>query len=183
MTRDQALQLVKEKIQNQNLVKHCLAVEAIMKALAEHFGEDTDIWSLTGLLHDIDYEETKEHPEEHSLKGAKMLKDLGLTEEIVQAVKVHNEIHGFSRISLLDKSLYAVDPLTGLITAATLILPSKKLTNVSVKSVLKRFKEPRFAAGANRQAIKSVEDVGLTLEQFVEIGLKVMQGIADELGL
>ncbi|MBU1036932.1 HDIG domain-containing protein [Patescibacteria group bacterium] len=183
MTREQTLQLVKEKIQSQNLIKHCLAVEAMMKAIAKHLNQDIESWSQAGLLHDIDYEETKDNPEEHSLKGAEMLKELGLTEEIVQAVKVHNEMHNLPRQSLMDKTLFAVDPLTGLITAAVLVLPSRKLADLSPESILKRFKEPRFAAGANRQAIKSIEDINVSLEEFIKIGLTAMQNIADDLGL
>ena len=183
MNRQEALQLVNEKIQNPNLVKHCLAVERVMISLAEHFQQDGEIWGLTGLLHDIDYETTKDNPKEHSLEGAAMLKDFGLGEEICYAVKVHNEIHGLPRLSLLDKCLYAVDPLTGLITAAALILPSKKLNDLTLESISKRFKEPRFAAGVNRQAIKSIETIGISLEQFFEIGLKTMQAIAQDLSL
>ena len=150
MNRDEALKLVKEEINNQNLVKHCLAVEAVMILLAEHLKQDKEVWGLAGLLHDIDYETTKDNPEEHSIKGAAMLKELGLSEEICYAVKVHNEIHGLPRLSLLDKCLSAVDPLTGLITAAARILLRKKLKDLSLESVCKRFKEQRFAAGANR---------------------------------
>jgi len=183
MTRTDGLNLLKQKIQNLNLIKHCLAVEAVMAALAEHLKQDKEIWGLAGLLHDIDYEITKDKPNEHSLKGSAMLMELGLSEEICYAVKVHNEIHGLPRLSLLDKCLYAVDPLAGLITAAALILPSKKLNDLTTESVSKRFKESRFAAGANRQAIKSIESVGVVLEQFIEIGLRAMQMIAADLEL
>ncbi|MBU1130758.1 HDIG domain-containing protein [Patescibacteria group bacterium] len=183
MTRAEALKLVKEKIQNQNLIKHCLAVEAIMKAMAVHLNQEVDAWSLAGLLHDIDYEETKDDPQNHSLKGGEMLKELGLPDEIVRAVKAHNEIHGLPRESLLDKVLYAVDPLSGFITAVALVYPSKKLADVKIKSITKRLKENRFAAGASRQGMKSIEDAGLTFEQFAEIGLKAMQEISEDLSL
>lgn len=183
MTRTDALNLVKQKIQNQNLIKHCLAVEAVMVSLAEYLKQDKEIWGLAGVLHDIDYETTKDNPQEHSIKGATMLKELGLSDEICYAVKVHNEIHGLPRLSFLDKCLYAADPLTGLITAAALILPSKKLNELTAESVGKRFKEMRFAAGVNREALKSIESVGVTLEQFIEIGLKAMQGTAFDLNL
>ena len=183
MTREQALQLVKEKIQNQNLVKHSLAVEAIMKAMAKHLNQDEEEWALTGLLHDIDYEETKDNPEEHSKKGAEILKELGMSEEICYAVKVHNEAHGFPRNSLLDKALYVVDPMSGFITAVALVYPSQKLADVKVKSITKRLKENRFAAGASREGMKSIEELDITFEQFAEIGLKAMQEISDDLGL
>jgi len=184
MNREQAFQLLKQNIQNQNLIKHCLAVEAIMRALAQKFGEDEDKWGLTGLLHDIDYEKTKGEASQHSLVGAKMLEDLGLEEDIWQAVKVHNEAHGILPETLMEKALFVADPLTGLIVAAALVLPSKKLADLSTKNVLNRFKEKAFARGANREIIKKSEEyLNLSLEEFVKIGLEAMQKIARELGL
>lgn len=183
MNREEALNLVKEKIKNENLVKHCLAVEACMRALAEKFGEPSDKWALAGLLHDIDYEETKDNPEKHSLNGAKMLEELGLDKEIVEAVKTHNEMHGIAPESKMAKALYSVDPLTGLIVASVLVLPSKKISDLTPENVLNRFKEKAFARGANREIINKCIDLNLDLKEFVEICLKAMQGIAGELGL
>ncbi len=187
MQREQALQLVKDKIQNKNLVKHCLAVEACMRALAERFGENPASggasWGLAGLLHDIDYEQTKDDPEQHSLVGAKILEEMGLEEEICQAVKTHNEIHDLKPETKMAKALYSVDPLTGLIIASTLVLPSKKINDLTVENVLNRFKEKSFAKGANREIIKKCEDIGLSLEEFATIGLNAMQNISDDLGL
>lgn len=184
MTRDEALELLKQNIQNQNLIKHSLAVEAVMRALARHFGEDEEKWGLAGLLHDIDYEKTKENPKEHSLFSAKILKDLGVSEEICQAVKVHNEAHGILPKSLMEKSLFVVDPLTGLIVAAVLVLPSKKIIDLTVENILNRFKEKSFARGANREIIKCAEKfLNLKLEDFVKLGLEAMQKINKELGL
>ncbi|HAH04486.1 MAG: Metal dependent phosphohydrolase [Parcubacteria group bacterium GW2011_GWA2_43_17] len=183
MTREETLALVKQKIKSEKLIKHCLAVEAIMRSIADHFKEDAELWGLTGLLHDIDYEETKDKPEEHSLKGAEILQELGLAPEIIQAVKVHNEMHGLPRESLLDKVLFAVDPLAGFITAVALVCPSKKLADVEVKSIVKRLKESRFAAGASRTGLKSIEELGLEFKQFAEIGLRAMKNIAEDLGL
>lgn len=184
MNRKQALEILKQNLSNQNLIKHCLAVETIMRVLARKFAEDEEKWGLTGLLHDIDYEKTKDNPAEHSLKGAKFLDDLGLEKDICQAVKVHNEAHGILPESLMEKALYVVDPLTGLIVAAALVLPSKKLADLSTENVLNRFKEKAFARGANREIIgKSGELLGLKLDEFVSIGLEAMQGISNELGL
>lgn len=184
MTREEAFQLLKENIQNQNLVKHCLAVEAIMRALAKHFGEDQEKWGLAGLLHDIDYEKTKGDPVEHSLVGAKMLEDFGIDKEICRAVEVHNEAHGILPETLMEKALFVTDPLTGLIVAATLVLPSKKLADLTVENVLNRFKEKAFARGANREIIKkSQELLNLSLEEFIQIGLEAMQKIAADLDL
>ncbi|MBZ9578662.1 HDIG domain-containing protein [Patescibacteria group bacterium] len=183
MKKEQALKLVKEKIKNRNLIKHSLAVEACMKALARHFNEDEEKWEITGLLHDIDYEETKDDPDKHSILGAEMLEKLGLNEEIVQAVRAHNEMHGMAPESLMAKSLFCVDPLTGLIVAATLVLPSKKINDLTAENVLNRFKEKAFAKGAKREIIAKCSEIDLSLEKFIEICLKAMQEISDELEL
>ena len=183
MEREEALVNLKENLKNENLVKHCIAVEAGMEELAEYFDEDIEEWSLAGLLHDIDYESTQDNPERHSLVGAEILEDLGLSEEIVYAVKVHNEIHGLPRKSKMDKALYSVDPLTGLIVAATLIHPDKKLEAVDVEFVMNRFDETSFARGANREQIRACNELGLELEEFIELVLKGMQSKSDELGL
>lgn len=186
MNREKALKLVKERIKNQNLIKHCLAVEACLKVLAKHFGKQPSAeekWGLTGLLHDIDYEETKNDPNQHSILGAKILEELGVDKDIVHAVKTHNEIHGIAPATLLAKALYCVDPLTGLIVAATLVLPSRKLRDLKTENVLRRFKEKAFARSVNRKIIASCSEISLTLEEFVEIGLKAMQKISDNLGL
>ncbi|MCD6410404.1 HDIG domain-containing protein [bacterium] len=184
MTKEEAINFLKENIQAQNLIKHSLAVGAIMKSLAERFGENSEKWETCGLLHDIDYEKTKNEPEKHSLVGAEMLKEKGLDEEIVEAVKAHNEIHKIKPETLMAKALYVCDPLSGLIVAATLVLPSRKLKDLTVQNVLNRFKENSFARGANREIIKKCQDyLNLSLEEFIEIALKAMQGIAEELGL
>lgn len=183
MNREEALKLIREKIKNKNLIKHCLAVEACMKALAWYFGEDEEKWALAGLLHDIDYEQTKDNPEKHSLVGAEILEELGLDKEIVEAVKSHNEMHGLAPESKMAKALYSVDPLTGLIVASVLVLPSKKISDLTPENVLNRFKERAFARGANREIIKKCEDIKLSLEEFIKIGLQAMQNIADDLGL
>jgi len=187
MTRDEAIKLLNEKVQNKNLIKHCLAVEACMKEFAEHFGEDPASggasWGLAGLLHDIDYETTKDKSQEHSIVGAKILEDAGLDKEICEAVKTHNEAHGLKPESLMAKVLLPVDPLTGLIIASVLVLPSKKIAEVTTENVLNRFKEKGFAKGANREIIAKCVDAGMNLEQFVEIGLRAMKKINNELGL
>lgn len=183
MNRNEALELLKKNLKNKNLIKHCLAVEAVMARLARHFGEDEEKWALAGLLHDIDYDSTKDDPQRHSLIGAEMLAEAGLPEDVVYAVKVHNDTHGLPRNSLMDKALYATDPLTGLITAAALIRPEKSLFAIDVQSLMKRYGEKAFARGANRETIAACSELGLSLEQFMELGLEAMQGIAKELGL
>ncbi len=184
MTRGKAFEILKQNIQNQNLIKHCLAVEAIMRTLARNFEEDEEKWGLTGLLHDIDYEKVKDDLSQHSLVGAKMLEDLNIDKDICQAVKVHNEAHNIPPQTLLEKALFVTDPLTGLIVAATLVLPSKKIADLTLKNVLNRFKEKSFARGANREIIKKSEELlNLKLEDFVKIGIEAMQKIAKDLGL
>lgn len=184
MEREKALKLLKENLHNENLVKHCLAMEAAMKELAKYFNESEDKWGVCGLLHDIDYEKTKGDPNLHSKVGSEMLKDLGFDEEICESVLTHNEAHGITPESLMAKALYCVDPLTGLIVAATLVLPSKKIGDLEVENVLNRFKEKAFARGANREIIKKCEEyLNLKLKDFVKIVLGAMQKISDDLGL
>lgn len=183
MNREEALTYVKEYVKSENLINHMLSVEAIMRGLAKKLGQDEEKWALTGLLHDIDYEMTGNSPEEHSIVGAKMLEDKGLDPEIVYAVKVHNEIHGLPRNTLLDKALFAADPLSGLITAVAYVIPSKKLEDVQLKSLKKKFKDKAFARGADRDQIKTCEEIGLTLDEFLEISLEEMKKIAGQIGL
>lgn len=195
MTREEGLKILKQNIKNQNLIKHCFAVEAIMMALAQHFNEDPEPeqvrcgaseekWGLAGLLHDIDYETTKDNPAKHSLIGSKMLEELGVDKEVCHAVKVHNEFHGLSLETLMDKCLFVCDPITGLIVASALVLSSKKLADLQIENILNRFKEKAFARGANREIIKQCESlINLSLEEFITISLKAMQSISSELGL
>ena len=184
MTRTEGLKLLKENISSQNLIKHCLATEAIMRALARHFNEDEERWGLAGLLHDIDYEIVKNDLSQHSLTGAKMLDAAGVDKDICRAVRVHNENHGIPPETLLEKSLFVTDPLTGLIVAAALVLPSKKVAGLAPENILNRLGEKAFARGVNREIIKKCEELlNLKLEEFIEIGLKAMQSISGELGL
>ncbi|AGL03532.1 HD domain-containing protein [Desulfoscipio gibsoniae] len=183
MTREEAYKLLKQHLKNKNLIKHSLAVEAVMRHLAKHFNEDVEKWGLAGLLHDIDYDRTKGDPQRHSMEGADLLAEQGLSEDIVYAVRVHNEAHGLPRNTLMDKALYSTDPLTGLIVAGALIRPEKKLTAVDVEFLRKRFGEKAFARGANREIIAACSEMGLELEEFLALGLEAMQGIADEMGL
>lgn len=183
MERTEALALLKDNLTNRNLFNHSLAVEAVMRRLARHFQQDEEKWGLAGLLHDIDYDRTKDDPARHSLEGAEMLAELGLPEDIVYAIKVHNEYHGLPRLSLMDQALYATDPLTGFIVAGALIRPEKKLAAVEVPFLMKRFNEKAFARGANRETMKTCSELGLSLEEFVGLGLEAMKGIAAEMKL
>ena len=183
MNREEALKVLKKNLKNKNLLNHCIAAEVVMKRLAQHFGEDEEKWSLAGLLHDIDYDDTKDKPELHSLEGAKMLEEMGLSQDVVYAVKVHNERHGLPRQSLMDKALYATDPTTGLIVAGALIKPEKRLSAIDVPFLVNRMNEKSFAKGANREQIRACSELGLTLEEFLDLNLEAMQGAATELGL
>lgn len=183
MTREEALKAVKENVQNQNLIKHMLATEAIMRALARRLCGDEEEWGLTGLLHDIDVDLCAGDMSQHSKLSADMAQRMGASQAVVHAVLSHNEAHGVARESLLDKALFCADPLTGLITAAALIRPEKKLAVVEAKSVRKRFKEKSFAAGASREQIAMCTEIGLELDDFIALGLSAMQGISGELGL
>lgn len=183
MTRKEALDSIKDNVENENLVKHMLATEAIMRALARCLGEDEDEWGLTGLIHDIDMELTGGDMREHSKLGADLARELGASEEMAHAILCHNQAHGIPLETKLDKALTCVDPLTGLITAAALVRPDKKLANLEAKSVKKRFKEKSFAAGADREQISSCGEIGLELDEFIEFGLEAMKGIAADLGL
>ena len=182
-TRQEAYNELEKYVQNKNLLKHMLSVEAVMRGLAAHFEEDIEKWGLTGLLHDIDYDQTKDNPELHSLKAANMLTDIGFPEDIVYAVKVHNYTHGLPRLSLLDKALYAADPVSGFVVAGALVRPDKKLASVELEYLLKKLGEKAFARGADRDQIKTCSEIGLELEDFLSISLKSMQGIADEIEL
>ncbi|KJS19094.1 MAG: phosphohydrolase [Clostridiaceae bacterium BRH_c20a] len=183
MERQEALDFVKRHVQNKNLLKHMLACEAVMVALANYFGEDEEKWALAGLLHDIDYDQTKDNPDKHSLIGGEMLEGAGLSHDIVYAVKCHNEVHGLERKGKIDMALFCTDPLTGLIAAGALIKPERNLASIDVEFLKNRFEEKGFARGASRVQIAACRELGLSLEQFFEIGLKAMQGIHKDLGL
>ncbi len=188
MNRDEALKLVRKFVKTENTVKHMLATEAIMRALAKKLEpQKENVWGLTGLMHDLDYEVMKD-ASEHGLKTFEMLEEekVELPGEVVQAVKAHNyDKNGFDEPkTLMDWGLFICDSLTGLIIATALVRPDKKLSSVKVKSVMKKYKQPAFAAGTRREEIAMCEDkLGIELRDFVELSLKAMQGISEELGL
>jgi len=183
MDRKEALNSVRENVGNRNLVKHMLATEAVMRALAQRLDEDEEEWGLTGLLHDIDVELTEGDMKAHSKLGADLARELGASQAMARAILCHNQAHGVPCESRLDRALFCVDPLTGLITAAALVRPDKKLAGLTTKSVLKRFRESRFAAAVDREQISSCGELGLELNEFVELGLKAMQDISVTLEL
>jgi len=182
MNRDQALALLKEHTKNESLIKHALSVEAAMRRFAEKSGEDVDKWGVVGLIHDFDYEEYPTY-EEHSLAGGRILDEMGVDPDIVRAVKAHNDTHGIERITPLEKTLFAVDELCGLITAVALV-KGKNLFSVKPKSVVKKLKDKAFARKVSREDIrKGMEELDVERSAFIEEIISAMQGIADELGL
>jgi len=183
VNREEALDSVKASVENKNLVKHMLATEAIMRAVARRLGEDEGEWGLTGLMHDIDMEITGGDMSTHSKLGSDLVRELGAGENVAHAILSHNERHGVPLETRLDKALFCVDPLTGLIITSALVRPDKKLAGLTAESVLKKFKEKGFATGANRQNISKCSEIGLELGEFIELGLVAMQGIASDLGL
>jgi putative nucleotidyltransferase with HDIG domain len=181
MDRKEAVELVNELVSEPNLRNHMLSTEAVMRALAMKFGEDPDYWGFAGLVHDLDYDETVDDFPRHGYVTSEKLREKGVSEDILNAVIAHAGHR--ERITLLDKALYCADPVTGLIVAAALIRPEKKLELVKLKSLRKRFKEKQFARGANRDQIKACEDLGMELDEFLELSLDAMKGIAEEIGL
>lgn len=152
-----------------------------MRGVARRLDEDEEKWAVVGLIHDLDYDETADNPEMHGKVGAECLRGMEVEDDIVRAVESH--VGYISRETPMERALYAADPLTGLIVAAALMHPSRSLGGVDTEFVMNRFKEKRFAAGANREQIRSCEELGLDLEEFVGIGLTSMQDISDDLGL
>ncbi|NOZ02523.1 MAG: HDIG domain-containing protein [Deltaproteobacteria bacterium] len=175
-TRDDAIELLKRYISSDYTVKHSLASEAILRGLARKLGHDEDLWGITGLLHDLDYEEIDGDPKRHGLRTAEILKEMDYPAEGVDAIRAHNgDELDIPCVTPLDFGLTAGESISGLIFATALILPSKNLADVKPKSVRKRIKEKRFAAKISRERIGQFEGLGLTQEEFVTIAVEAMQ--------
>jgi len=191
VTREQAWALLNEYTQSPNLIKHALAVEVALRAYARRFGEDEERWGVVGLIHDFDYEQyptmggDTPQDEWHTYAGARILRARGWPPEIVEDLLSHADyVEGVPRDTLLRKALYAVDELTGLIIAVSLVRPSKSITDVKVSSVKKKWKDRSFAAGANREDIEhGAEALGVELSEHIGVVLEALQGIAAELEL
>ena len=182
MIRTEALSIVHEFVKNINLVRHMLAVEAAMRFYAEQFGEDPELWGVTGLLHDFDWEI---HPtlDQHPQDGAPILRQRNVPEVIIRAILSHADHTGVPRQSPMEKALYACDEITGLITAVALVRPSRSLNDLSSQSVKKKWKDRAFAAGANRGEIAhATEEFGIELWQHVDNVIYAMRGISSDLG-
>ncbi|MBD3308902.1 HDIG domain-containing protein [candidate division KSB3 bacterium] len=183
LNREEAYQLLTEYTTSDSLIKHALAVEAIMRAYARKFGEDEEKWGIVGLLHDFDYEQYPT-PEDHPLKGAAILEEQGYPEDVIYAIKTHADYLGLPRNSLMDKTLFAVDELSGLLTAAALVQPNKTIHTVKVKSVKKKMKDKGFARSVNRDDIRTgVEELGVDLGEHIGFCIEAMRGVAADLEL
>ncbi|MDZ7794378.1 MAG: HDIG domain-containing protein [Spirochaetia bacterium] len=182
-TRDDAWNLLNEYIQSDNLIKHCLAVEGVMRYLARKHGEDEEKWGVVGLIHDVDYQQ---YPDQHCTKVRDILEERGWPEEYIRAV----QSHGYSRVndiepqSLMEKSLFAIDELTGLVTATALVRPSKSVLDTKAKSVKKKWKDKGFSAAVDRDLIQSgVDYLGVELTELISDTIMGMRDVADEIGL
>jgi hypothetical protein len=183
ISRAEAFEVLHKYLRDDKLVKHSLAVEAILRAAALKLNEDEEVWGLTGLLHDLDYEYTKDDPSKHAVMSAQILEDL-LPGVGVDAIKAHNYMHTDQvPTTSLDKALIAADAVSGLIIASALVMPTRQLATVRPETVFNKFKDKSFAAGCNRKRIELCMDIGLDLEVFLALSLKALQTIADELGL
>jgi len=185
-TREDAWNLVTEWTQSESLRNHMRAVEASMAAYSQRFGGDEEHWRIVGVLHDFDYERYPDVAVEgHPVVGSKVLREMGWPEEIIRAILSHaTEITGVERETMMEKALYAVDELTGLITAVTLVRPSKNISDVTLKSIRKKWKDKAFAAGVHRKDIEQAAvDLGVPLGEHIGVVLAAMQNIAAELGL
>ena len=176
--------MVTERLDNQALVKHCLATESIMRRLAPRFGADPESWGIAGLLHDLDYQETKDNPERHGLVTEEILTEKGVSPEIIDAIKSHNaEKLGIERSTPFHYAITCAENITGLIVATALVMPEKKISQVKPKSVVKRMKDKAFARSVDRDGIRQCEKIDIPLQEFVELSLDAMNEISGELGL
>ena len=183
MSREDALAIVHEYVKNVNLVRHMLAVEAAMAAYAEKFGEDVERWRVAGLLHDFDYEI---HPtlDEHPMKGADILREKDVDEEIIRTILSHADHSGVARENKISKALHACDDITGFIVAVALVRPNKKLSEVTLDSLKKKWKAKEFAKGVKREEVEeAAKELEVDLWEHMETVLAAMQENSDDLGL
>jgi putative nucleotidyltransferase with HDIG domain len=187
-TRDDAWQLLCEYTQSESLRKHMLAVEACVRAYARKNGADEELWGLTALLHDFDYERwpNNDHAadKEHPAEGAKILRERGYSEELVRAILSHADYSGVPRQSALEHTLFACDELAGFLTACTYVRPSKSILDLEVDSVKKRLKDKAFARGVSREDVrKGAEELGIPIEEHIAFCIAALRESADALGL
>jgi putative nucleotidyltransferase with HDIG domain len=183
ISREIAVKLLNDNIQNANMIKHCLASEAVLRVIALKLNQDADEWGIAGLLHDIDVEVTNADPYKHGPHAAVMLDGM-LTPEALDAIVMHNEVAtGKERTTVFQHAVAAGETITGLIMATALVYPDKKLASVKTKSITKRMKEKAFAASVKRENILECEQIGISINDFAELALSAMQEISNELGM
>jgi len=184
LPREEALALLRQYIKNERTIAHSLASEAVMRALAIRLGRDEEKWAQAGLLHDLDVEITHAEPSVHALETARILTEMGVDADVVDAIKMHNEMAtGLERTTEFQHALAAGETITGLITATAMVYPDKKVASVKPKSVIKRMKEKAFAASVRREVIMECEKTGIPLDEFATLALAAMVEIGDEIGL
>jgi putative nucleotidyltransferase with HDIG domain len=182
-TREAAYALLCEYTTSESLIKHALAVEAVMRAFARHYGEDEETWGIAGLLHDFDYERYP-NPPDHPMRGAEVLRKRGYPEEIVRAILGHADYTGVPRDTLLAKVLYAVDELTGFIIACALVRPSRSVDDLPVASVKKKLKDKAFARGVDRAIVyRGAEELGMDLDDLIAFIISALRPISEQIGL
>jgi uncharacterized protein len=183
ISREEAVNLLEENVKGENMLKHCYASEAVLRAIAKRLGQDEDEWGIAGLLHDIDVEITNADPYKHGPYAENLLKGK-VTDEMLDAIIMHNEIAtGLKRTTTFQHALAAGETITGLITATTLVYPDKKIASVKTKSVTKRMKQKAFAASVKRENIMECEEIGIPLPEFAELSINAMKNIHKKLGL
>lgn len=182
-TRAEALKLLQKYTKTESLLRHAYAVEAACRAYARKYGEDEEKWAITGLLHDFDYEQYPT-PEEHTIVGARILKEQGYPDDVIYAIQAHADYNHLERNTPLSRTLYACDELSGFIMAVAMVRPSRKVADVEVKSVKKKLKDKAFAKGVNRDDVyRGAEELGISLDEHITFVIGALTEIADELGL
>lgn len=183
VAREEVLAVIGQRVANEHLRRHMLACEAIMRTLAQRLGDDPATWALAGLAHDIDSEQTEDDFARHGAEAAAALDELGAPADVVHAVAAHNPATGVEAQGRIDVALVVADQLSGLVTAAALIRPDRRLSGVQLKSLRKRYREGAFARGVDRASIARCAELGLELDETLALGLEAMQAIAPDLGL
>ena len=186
--REAALALMQELTPSESLRKHMLAVEVVMRAYAARFGEDRDRWGLTGLMHDFDYERypnaARSATDEHPAHGVRMLRERGYPEDVLEAIMGHATYSGVPRVTMMAKTLFAVDELVGLVTATALVKPSRSVLDVTPESVRKKMKDKAFARGVDRaDIVQGASELGVPLDEHIAFVVAAMQAAADSIGL
>ena len=184
LTHEKALELLHHYVKNEKMIFHCLASEAVLRGIAQRLGEDEEKWGLAGLLHDLDVETTHAEPTVHGTQTEILLKDYEIDPDILDAIRMHNEVSaGKERSTKFQHALAAGETITGLIFATTYVYPDRKLTSVKPKSVVKRMKEKMFAASVKRENILECEKIGITIEEFAALSIQALVPIAESIGL